>query len=60
MKGWRTILFNAVSSIVPILSLTEWHGLIPAEWLPYWLLFVAVANLWLRVITTTPVGKSEA
>ena len=57
MKGWRTIAFNILSTIIPIISLSEWNDVFPAEWLPYWLLVVAVANVYLRTITTTPIGR---
>lgn len=57
MKGWRTLAFNILSAAVPILSLTEWHDALPAGWLPFWMLFVAIANVVLRMITTSPVGQ---
>ena len=57
MKGYRTVAFNVLSMMVPILSLPEFHGVVPVEYLPFWMLFVAVANVTLRMITTTPVGK---
>ena len=59
MKGWRTIAFNILSTAVPLISLTEWNAVFPAEWLPYWLLVVAIANVYLRTITTTPIGRRE-
>ncbi len=57
MKGYRTLAFNILSTVVPIVSLTEWNEAIPAEYLPYWLLFVALVNILLRMVTTTPVGR---
>lgn len=59
MKGYRTIIFNVLSAVVPILSLTEWHAIIPVEYLPYWMLFVAIGNTVLRTITTTPIGRAS-
>jgi hypothetical protein len=59
MKGYRTILANVLFAVVPVLSLTEWMSVIPASYLPYWMLFVAVANVLLRAITTTPVGQGK-
>jgi len=59
MKGWRTVAFNLLTMVVPIMELTEWQTLLPEDWLPYWLLFVGVANVWLRAITTTPMGRRE-
>lgn len=57
IKGWRTIAFNVLSALVPIVTLSEWNAVFPPEWLPYWLLLVAVTNVYLRSITTTPVGR---
>ena len=59
MKGWRTITFNTISAIVPVVSLTEWHAVFPPDYLPYWLLFVALTNVYLRTVTTTPVGRPK-
>jgi len=56
MKGWRTVAFNVLSTAVPLLSLTEWHSVIPEGWLNIWMLCVALANVYLRLITTGPVG----
>lgn len=57
MKGWRTIAFNALAAIVPILELTELRAVIPADWLPWYMLGVVLANMALRYVTTTPVGR---
>jgi hypothetical protein len=59
MKGYRTIIFNALSAVVPIVSLTEWHAIFPAEWLPYWLFAVALINVYLRTVTSTALGRRE-
>ena len=70
LKGYRTIIFNAgaalvaaiiaaLPAIVQVLSMPELAAIIPRAWMPYFGLFVALGNLWLRSITTTPVGKRE-
>ena len=59
MKGYRTITFNVLSAVVPILTLTEFNAVVPQEYLPYWLLGVAVVNVYLRTITTTPMGARD-
>ena len=56
-KGWRTVIFNAVSAAVTIMSLTEWRGIVPDDWMPYIALINALGNLYLRWRTTTPLGK---
>lgn len=58
MKGWRTIAFNVLSVTVPVVSLMEWRDIFPPAYLPAWMLFVALANVFLRMVTTTPVGKT--
>jgi hypothetical protein len=57
LKGWRTIVANAVFAIVPVLELAEVRDVVPDDWLPWYSLFVVLANMYLRKITTTPVGK---
>jgi len=66
MKGWRTIIFNTVAGLIaafellaPVLMTPEFSGLIPREWMPLYVLIVTVGNVYLRKITTTPMGKPE-
>jgi len=59
MKGYRTIIFNVLASLLPIMDLTEVHNLIPETWLPWYAIAVAIGNVYLRSITTTPVGTKE-
>jgi len=56
MKGFRTIVANILFAVVPVLELTEFRDVLPSEWLPWYALSVVLANMALRVITTTPVG----
>lgn len=56
-KGWKTVVFNVLAAIVPILELTEFKGLVPVDYLPFYALVVAVGNVYLRSITTTPMGR---
>jgi hypothetical protein len=56
-KGWKTVTFNVLAAIVPILELTEIRGVVPEQYLPFYALAVAVGNVYLRSITTTPMGK---
>jgi|TARA_R110002095_G_C4229120_1_gene237842 hypothetical protein len=56
-KGWKTVVFNVLAAIVPLLELTEFKGLVPAEYLPYYALVVALCNVYLRSITTSAIGK---
>lgn len=59
MKGWRTIAVNLLSTAIPIMELTEWREVLPDGWLPWYVLGLALANVWLRSITTTPVGRAK-
>jgi hypothetical protein len=57
LKGYKTILFNLLAALVPLLELTEMREVIPDNYLPIYMLAVARGNLYLRTVTTTPVGK---
>jgi len=56
-KGWKTVTFNVLAAVVPILELTEMKGIVPEEYLPFYALAVAMGNVYLRSVTTTPMGK---
>tara|TARA_R110000824_G_scaffold44036_1_gene128434 strand:+ start:1356 stop:1571 length:216 start_codon:yes stop_codon:yes gene_type:complete len=56
-KGYKTVIFNLLAAIVPLMELTEMKGVVPEESLPFYVLAVALGNLYLRTVTTTPVGK---
>lgn len=58
-KGWKTVIFNVLAAIVPILELTEMKGIVPEEYLPFYALAVAMGNVYLRSVTTTPMGKKQ-
>ena len=57
LKGWKTVTFNVLAAVVPILELTEMKGIVPEEYLPFYALAVAMGNVYLRSVTTTPMGK---
>ena len=59
MKGWRTLTVNAAAAVIPILELTEFRDVLPPYWLPWFVLGLAVVNMGLRYITTTPIGRSS-
>ena len=60
LKGWRTILFSLLVATVGVLEATNWADLIPDGPQKGWIiLLIGIATAWLRVITTTPVGKSD-
>lgn len=57
LKGYRTIIVNTALMILPVLDLVEVRDVIPDQWMPWYALGMAVANMWLRAVTTTPVGQ---
>lgn len=61
MKGWRTLLANALIVLAGIIAYLDMAGLaaiIPPKysWVP---IAIGVLNIVLRYMTTTPVGKKE-
>ena len=69
LKGWWTVAFNIAAAsqlaldaaqplIVAVLMLPQFQALIPEALLPYYGLFLAAVNIWLRSITDTPIGKA--
>jgi hypothetical protein len=57
LKGYRTILVNTLLTVMPILEMTELLSVLPDGWQNWYAIAMAVINLWLRSITTTPMGK---
>ncbi len=57
LKGYKTIIFNMLAAVVPLMELTELKAVIPDNYLPFYVLAIAMGNLYLRSVTTTPVGK---
>ncbi len=57
LKGYRTLIVNALMAVLPILDMTEVRDILPAAWLPWYALGMAVVNMGLRAITTTPMGQ---
>jgi hypothetical protein len=57
LKGYRTILVNCLLTIMPILEMTEVLDVLPEGFEAPYAIAIAVVNLWLRSITTTPMGK---
>jgi hypothetical protein len=60
MKGWRTIAWNAVNAVVLTLEIIPNAPYqMPESWEPMWLAVYIVGNVYLRFITTTPVGRPK-
>lgn len=59
MKGWKTVVFNVLASILPVLEVAGADLGLEGAALAYYGLGVTVANVILRFFTTTPVGRAE-
>lgn len=57
LKGYRTILVNVLMTVMPVLEMSEILEVMPDGWQNWYAIAMAVINLWLRSITTTPMGK---
>ena len=61
-KGWRTIGFNILivaAAVVAFLDQADLASIFPYDAGPYILLGIGIANILLRMVTTTPVGQSR-
>lgn len=58
LKGFRTLMVNIVLSIMPILEMSEMLDVLPDDYEAPYAIMIALVNLYLRSITTTPFGKS--
>lgn len=59
LKGWRTWLVNAALAVLPIVELAEFRDILPDNYVKWYALGVVLVNMWLRKMTTTPLGRSE-
>lgn len=57
LKGWKTVLINVALTIIPVLELSEFANVLPDEYLKWYALGMAIVNIWLRAVTSTPMGK---
>ena len=64
MKGYRTILVMVVAAIppvvdlmLPILQLPQWQTVIPDQWWAIYSLAISILGVFMRKITTGPVGS---
>lgn len=56
-KGYKTFLFNLATTVIALSQVTGFVQLIPAIYMPHFLLIVAIANIVLRWTTTTGIFK---
>ena len=58
-KGWKTLTFNILTAFLTVAEMQGAVDVIPAEYQAWFTLAVALANVGLRFVTTTPVGVSK-
>ena len=56
MKGYKTLVFNGIVGTLGILETADFSFL-PDETKGPLLIAVAIIGFWLRLLTTTPVGR---
>lgn len=59
-KGYKTIIFNVLAAVLPIMEATDLTAVLSENGLVWYGLVIAVGNVILRTVTTTPVGKAHA
>ena len=57
MKGWRTILLNLAIAIFGVLEAADWTTVLGSDQAGWLVTIVALANMALRSMTTTPLGE---
>lgn len=58
LKGYRTFVVNILLTIMPVLEMSEMLDVLPKGYEAKYAIMIALVNLYLRTITTTPLGKS--
>ncbi len=58
LKGFRTLSVNLVLAIMPVLEMSEMFDILPDNFEAPYAIIIALVNVYLRTITSTPVGTS--
>ncbi len=59
MKGFRTIGFNILAAILPILEAADLTDTFGTNGMAIYGVIMAAANIYLRSVTTTPLGTKQ-
>lgn len=59
MKGWKTVIFNVLAAILPVLEASGAELGLEGNALAYYGLGVTIGNIILRFFTSTPIGQKE-
>jgi hypothetical protein len=57
MKGWRTLAINLAIALFGVLETADWTGLLGGGAAGITVTGIGIANMILRSITTSPVGR---
>ena len=57
MKGWRTLLVNCGIAVFGVLEAADWTALLGSDRAGLVVMAIAIANMGLRAITDTRVGR---
>lgn len=57
MKGYRTMILSLLTAILPVLQLTEWQGVLPANIWPWYCLGLSILMALMRALTSSRVGS---
>jgi hypothetical protein len=58
MKGWRTLGINLAVAAFGVIEAAEWTELLGSDTAGWMVTGIGVANMLLRALTTTPVGRA--
>ncbi len=59
MKGYKTVLFNILAAIMPVLEASGQDLGLEGDKLAYYALGVTIGNIILRFFTDTKIGQKE-
>jgi len=59
MKGYRTTIVGVLVALLGAAEQFNWIDVVPTEWANLIIAAIGVIMIYLRKITTTPVGESE-
>ena len=56
MRGWRTLMINCGIAVFGVLEATNWSGMLGSDRAGWIVTAIAISNMILRSVTTTPIG----
>lgn len=59
IKGFRTVCVNFLLALMPVLEMSEILDVLPENYEAPYAIFIALVNLYLRSVTTTPIGRAH-